>query len=65
MTVEVVPVYMLDQAIGELRRRAAGRECVPVRDAVDVMLELREYYGMDLEAAEDALVLTGRRERKQ
>ena len=65
MTVEVVPVWMLDQSIGELRRRAAGRECIPVSDAVDIMLELREYYGMSLEQAEDALVLTGRREGKR
>jgi hypothetical protein len=59
---EVVPVYMLDRAIGELRRRAGGRECLPVGDAVDVLLELREAYGVDLETADYLLWFLGYRE---
>jgi hypothetical protein len=53
MKEEVVPVYMVDQAIVELRRRADGRDRIPVMDAVDVLLELRECYGVDLETAKE------------
>jgi len=64
MNAEVVPVYMLDQAIVELRHRAGGRDYIPVREAVDVLLELREVYGVDVETAEGLLVSLGYRKAK-
>jgi hypothetical protein len=62
---EVVPVYMLDQAIVELRSRAGARDSIPVGEAVDVLLELRDVYGVDVETAEHLLVMLGYRERKR
>lgn len=64
MNAEVVPVYMLDQAIEELRRRSGSQETMRVADAVDVLLELREVYGVDLETAEDLLFFFGYREAR-
>jgi hypothetical protein len=64
VNVEVVPVYMLDQAIEELRRRSGSQEIMRVADAVDVLLELREVYGVDLETAERLLVDLGYRKAK-
>jgi hypothetical protein len=54
----VIPVFLVDHAIVELRRKSGSQDSMPVADAVDVLLELRDY-AMSFEDAERVLRDTG------
>jgi hypothetical protein len=54
----VIPVFLVDHAIVELRRRSGSQDRILVSDATDVLLELREY-AMGFEDAEQVLRMTG------
>jgi hypothetical protein len=54
----VIPVFLVDHAIVELKRRSGSQDRVLVSDVVDLLLELRDS-ALSFEDAEWVLRMTG------
>jgi hypothetical protein len=54
----VMPVFLVDHAIVELKRRSGSQDRILVSDATDVLLELRDS-ALSFEDAEWVLRMTG------